>query len=158
MENQVLSIERMRHLQELGIELGKTLLYWARSKDNNPRAATHYGKWILTKGNSAQVVGMTSWEFVPAFTLQDIIELLPDIITFKRTDLALFFTKEFVGYYDDSPTSFVYAVVFHREYESIFDTDGEYGKDYCKPITLIEAAYQMLCWCAENGYLKGGEK
>lgn len=21
--------------------------------------------------------------------------------------------------------------------------------------TILESAYQMLCWCAENGYLKG---
>lgn len=70
----------MKHLQSLGIELGNTMLYWTRCKDNNPRAATHYGKWVLTKGNSMQSVGLMSWEFVPAFTLQDVLEKLTFII------------------------------------------------------------------------------
>lgn len=151
MENQVLSIERMRHLQELGIELGKTLLYWAISKDNNPRAATHYGKWILTKGNSAQVVGMTSWEFVPAFTLQDIIEELPKELTLNSSsyNLILSFSGENFRY--EATTPYGYDKI-HIEY---FNSTG-FLKRF--NVTLIDAAYNMLCWCAENGYLRGWEK
>lgn len=70
----------MQHLQELGLELKETMLYWARCVDNNPRAATHYGKWVLIKGNNAQTVGLMHWEFIPAYTLQDVMDALPTTI------------------------------------------------------------------------------
>ena len=33
---QVLDIKQMQHLQELGLKLGATLLYWARETDTQP--------------------------------------------------------------------------------------------------------------------------
>lgn len=53
MTKQVLDVQQMQHLQKLGMELKETMLNWARCVDNDPRAATHYGKWILIKGNKA---------------------------------------------------------------------------------------------------------
>ena len=53
MTKQALSIEQMLHLQKLGIEPKETLLYWAREVATEPRAANHYGKWILVKGAKA---------------------------------------------------------------------------------------------------------
>ena len=44
MSKQVLDIEQMQHLQELGMELKETLLYWCRIHDSRPRAATNNGK------------------------------------------------------------------------------------------------------------------
>ena len=62
-KKQVLSVEQMQRLVKLGLELKETMLYWARCVDSNPRAATHYGKWVLIKGNSAPTVGFMHWEF-----------------------------------------------------------------------------------------------
>ena len=80
MSKQCLDVQQMQHLQELGLKLKETMLYWARCVDNNPRAATHYGKWVLIKGNNAQTVGLMHWEFIPAYTLQDVLDALPESI------------------------------------------------------------------------------
>ena len=137
---QVLNVQQMQHLQELGLKLKETMLYWARCVDNNPRAATHYGKWVLIKGNNAQTVGLMHWEFIPAYTLQDVLDVIPKEIKpnttryFLRMDLS---DECFYYYYDDS------NLVEHRKKVIGYDGIDE----------LIDAAYSMLCWAIENGYL-----
>lgn len=144
MGKQTLSIEQVQHLQELGLELKETMLCWGECVDGNPRAATHYGKWVLTKGNNAQTVGLMQWEFVPAYTLQDVLEELPKFIINERRELAKLivdFGTESIGY---------------------FSNGNENGPDFNKQEvpewkdveTLIDAAYELLCWCIENEYIK----
>ena len=131
----------MQHLQELGLKLKETMLYWARCVDNNPRAATHYGKWVLIKGNNAQTVGLMHWEFIPAYTLQDVLDVIPKEIKpnttryFLRMDLS---DECFYYYYDDS------NLVEHRKKVIGYDGIDE----------LIDAAYSMLCWAIEQGYVE----
>ena len=141
MNKQVLSIEQMQHLQELGLELKETMLYWARCVDNNPRAATHYGKWVLIKGNNAQTVGLMHWEFIPAYTLQDVLDALPDFID----EYCLIIDMSFgVIRYDnlkrkDSPIL----------KETSFNDEDKY---------LIDAAYSMLCWAIEHKLVDTNKK
>ena len=137
MNGQVLSIEQMQHLQELGLKLKETMLYWARCVDNNPRAATHYGKWVLIKGNNAQTVGLMHWEFIPAYTLQDVLDALPDFIN----EYCLIIDMSFGVIRYDNLTRKNNPVLK----ETYFNDEGN---------TLIDAAYEMLCWCIENGYVK----
>ena len=143
---QTLTIEQMQHLQELGLELKESLLYWARCVDNNPRAATHYGKWVLIKGNNAQTVGLMQWEFVPAYTLADIIEMLPSYIHISGKNYWLEIGKENeVGTIDE------YIVQYtSNSYESLHRAR--------KTENLIDAAYETLCWCLENKYIETKEK
>ena len=136
MSKQCLDVQQMQHLQELGLELKETMLYWARCVDNNPRAATHYGKWVLIKGNSAQTVGLMHWEFIPAYTLQDVLDALPDFID----DYSLIIDLAFgIIRYDnlkwDSP-------ILNEAY---FNDEDKY---------LIDAAYEMLVWCIENKFIE----
>lgn len=143
MGKQTLSIEQMQHLKELGLELKETVLYWGRCVDNNPRAATHYGEWVLTKGNSAQTVGLMHWEFVPAYTLQDVLEELPKFIINEKKELAkliIDFGTESIGY-------------FFNKNENGPDSDKQEGPKREGIDTLIDAAYELLCWCIENGYI-----
>ena len=137
MNGQVLSIEQMQHLQELGLKLKETMLYWARCVDNNPRAATHYGKWVLIKGNNAQTVGLMHWEFIPAYTLQDVLDALPDFIN----EYCLIIDMSFGVIRYDNLTRKNNPILK----ETYFNDEGN---------TLIDAAYEMLCWCIENGYVK----
>ena len=141
MTKQVLDVQQMQHLQELGLKLKETMLYWARCVDNNPRAATHYGKWVLIKGNNAQTVGLMHWEFIPAYTLQDILDLLPVIIKPQDNKLELRI-KRFV--FD---SGIKYAVLYEKQ---------DYIDWYVmqSDSVLIDAAYDMLCWCLENGYIR----
>ena len=123
----------MQYLQELGLELKETMLYWARCVDNNPHAATHYGKWVLAKGNNAQTVGLMHWEFTPAYTLQDVLDALPDFINEYSLIIDISFgTMRYDNLkWRDSPIL----------KETYFNDEDKY---------LIDAAYEMLVWCIES--------
>lgn len=132
MTKQVLSIEQMLHLQKLGITSQETLLYWARDCHTVRRAANHYGKWILVKGKGRATVGMTHWEYVPAFTLQDILDILPSFIN------EYILLIDMMGNIRYDNLSRRNNTVLHATY---FNDEEN---------TLIDAAYEMLCWCIEN--------
>ena len=139
---QVLDVHQMQHLQELGLELKETMMYWARCVDNNPRAVTHYGKWVLIKGNNAQTVGLMHWEFIPAYTLQDVLDALPKYyhianIGWTKLSIRVHTTKEWeIGYvYTDELSKYAYKCRI-------------LGKE------LIDAAYELFCWCVEWGFVE----
>ena len=140
MNKQVLSIEQMQHLQELGLELKETMLYWARCVDNNPRAATHYGKWVLIKGNNAQTVGLIHWEFIPAYTLQDVLDALPKDIS------------------KDGCTWYASLYIDFENNRIAYGNTDRYGFEIYHEIMiekdLIDAAYSMLCWAIENKFVE----
>jgi hypothetical protein len=134
---QVLDVHQMQHLQELGLEMKETMLYWARCVDNNPRAATHYGKWVLIKGNNAQTVGLMHWEFIPAYTLQDMLDALPDFIDEHCLIIDMSFG---VIRYDNlkGKNSPILKEIY-------FNDEDNY---------LIDSAYELLVWCVENKFVE----
>ena len=120
MGKQVLSVEQMQHLKELGLQLGETTFYWAKPKD---------GEWVLSIGNTQ---AGTDWEFIPAYTLQDILGMLPEL--HGNTPLTL---RRYAGswraeYFRHSTLQWVWFV--HDE--------------------AIGAAYYMLCHCIEKGVVE----
>ena len=134
---QILDVHQMYHLQELGLEMKETMLYWARCVDNNPRAATHYGKWVLIKGNNAQTVGLMCWEFIPAYTLQDVLDALPNSIGGDEEVGYWLQIEQMARKFDDWRVS--YVSVSQDEYLHCFQSTN-----------LIDAAYELLVWCLEN--------
>lgn len=72
---------------------------------------------------------------IPTFTLPDILELLPKEIC--GSDITIY---------------------HHRNYWCIYWCIYYYGIYTVKNKSLIDAAYRMLCWCIENGYLKVKEE
>ena len=137
MSKQCLDVHQMQHLQELGLELKKdTMLYWAKCVDNNPRAATHYGKWVLIKGNNAQTVGLMHWEFIPAYTLQDVLDALPKSLEIGKSkyEISIYMIggKWAVDYYSE--------------------TDADIQSEECE--SLIGAVYSRLCWAIENKFVE----
>ena len=133
---QVLDVQQMQHLQELGLKLKETMLYWARCVDNNPRAATHYGKWVLIKGNNAQTVGLMHWEFIPAYTLQDVLDALPKSLEIGKSkyELSIYMIEG------------KWAVDYYSE------TDADIQSLECE--NLIDAVYSRLCWAIENKFVE----
>ena len=132
MENQVLSIEQMQKLKELGVDIqptGTCLMYTSDSSD----------KYYLKYGES------TCEDDVKAFTLQDIIELLPAKIQ-RNAEYDLTIYKEFLVYSCEGKNNCIACrpLIFFDTVDPF--TDIEIG--------LIGAAYEMLIWVAENGYLK----
>ena len=137
---QVLSIKQMQHLQEMGLNLGETLLYWCRIHDNRPRAATRYGEWTLCKGHSQPTVSTCGWEYIPSYTLQDVLDALPEKITNKRKDYLIEIWKR-----DGEWTT---GYLFFDIEEDVVHLHDETDK------SLIDAVYSMLCWAIEQGYVE----
>lgn len=125
MAKQTLSIEQMQHLNELGVDTRTASLCWVCLLSEP--YISFYDKEYPQEDTKV----------IPAFTLQDILDLLPHNVD---NELFLFIEKGKnkwrIGYTD-------------KESEEIFEdfSDEE----------LIDAAYEMLCWCVENGYLETKE-
>ena len=115
----VLTIEQMNKLKELGVDVkpkGMCRMYTSDSSDC----------YYLKYGES------TCEDDVVAFSLQDIIDMLP--YTFNNNYLRIY--RSISMYY------FIY------ENMSSENDIIEKGK------TSLQAAYNMLIWVIENGYLK----
>lgn len=130
---QVLSIEQMKHLKELGLDTSDASMCWcyALSYKNAKWELEIYEDVINQKRDSA------FWEIIPTYTLQDIINKLPcfigdEVLTIQK--LA------------DSYTC-LYIEPYTRSMINITESKEP-----------IDAAYDMLCWCIENGYVKIGKE
>lgn len=136
MRNQVLSVEQMLKLQRLGIDISSSGMCWCRPTGykNEKWELEIYEDVINEKRDSA------FWEIIPAFTLQDIIDKLPHYLNpfpFKQILFAWMIERDTIAY---------------RNVEDIDDCLKHFTDDL-----LIDAAYDMLCWCIENKYI-GKEK
>lgn len=124
---QVLSIEQMKHLQELGLDTSDASMCWHDECYPNisEDMKYNYGRCYLKLGN---LIGC-----FPAYTLQDILDKLPesvqvyDLYIFKKVGLW------WLKYVDVTNNGTVRLEKMPR---------------------LIDAAYYMLCWCIEKGYVK----
>jgi hypothetical protein len=118
---QVLSIEQMKHLQELGLDTSDASMCveWRESDESKKvvtslDADTYYDYYYGT------------------YTLQDILDKLPesiqiyDLYIFKQAGLWVF---------------------------KYIDVEDETLHSETMP-RIIDAAYYMLCWCIEKGYIK----
>ena len=117
----VLSIEQMTKLKELGVDVkpkGECLIY-----------QIVMGIDILT------ITDKFSNDDVAAFSLQDIVELLPHSIKDKSYIYNLS-----VDYYANQ-----FTIHYTYDYEPLIQFDNN---------SFLQAAYEMLIWVIENGYLK----
>lgn len=127
---QVLSVEQMEHLQELGLDTsdGSMCFEWNDSDSDNmvvtsPDADTNYDYYHET------------------YTLQDILDKLPRYInvfciTYKLCVEPLFAGPWAISYQKSMSETFIVKV------------SGN----------LLDAAYGMLCRCIENRYIKTKEQ
>jgi hypothetical protein len=119
-----LSVEQMKHLQELGLDTSDASMLFQRG------SATRH-EWILHVMGDADV-SLREKEFT--YTLQDILDKLPHYLNpvpFEQTLFAWMIERDTIAY--------------RNVYECI--------KQFSNTC-LIDAAYEMLCWCIENGYIK----
>lgn len=119
---QVLSVEQMKHLKELGLDTsdGSMCLEWNESDADNmvvtsPDADTNYDYYHET------------------YTLQDILGKLPCFIDTYVLTLHQLASTGTCLYMEPYSCSIL-----------ILKEDKK----------LIDAAYEMLCWCIENGYVE----
>ena len=128
---QVLSVGQMKYLQKIGIELKNTsmLLWHPQILNVIPNSVWDLSVWSESLFSEDHVY--------PAYTLQDILDKLPcfigkEVLTIQK--LA------------DSYTC-LYVEPYSRSMIKITESKE-----------LIDAAYNMLCWCIENGYVKVGKE
>lgn len=115
MKNQVLSIEQMKHLQLLGANI-----------DCNA-SKMNWGEW---NGKHELAYGITGHGICRAFTLQDIIEILPSDVF---GDYNFWLMKSNSGY--------KFSVKINPDSAKI----GTHFHD-----SPLEAVYDILCWYLKN--------
>ena len=122
-EEQVLNIEQMKHLQELGVDTSDaSMAYYNISRDNQT------GKWILGIANKEVASIMISngiTEMEPTYTIGDLIEKLPKDV--RNYDLEIHCDFNCLGY--AAASDFEYSIEYDR---------------------LIDGLYDLLCWVVEN--------
>lgn len=135
MSKQCLDINQMQHLKELGV-------------DTSNASAAQTDIWVTSDLDEFQkaedVLVFTEsesdyFEFenpIKRFTLQDILDLLPKVI----------FNDKYKGKlcieYNEHNNEWI---ISYKELSVIVF--------YAHDENIIDAAYKMLCWCAENGYV-----
>ena len=131
MKKQVLSIEQMKHLHELGLDTSQASMEYI--EDNN-------GKILcISKENKHNIKDIEEGFIIcEALTLQDILDLLPEKLD---TNTERYNLNMWYGIYKEKwCMGYTYSECKYDDYCSTGDN-------------LIDAAYDMLCWCIENGYI-----
>lgn len=130
----VLSVEQMKYLRKLGLNTSDASMCYCCFYGNIEE------EWELEIYEDVinQKRDSTFLDIVPTYTFQEIIELLPKEI--KTVTDTYYLT---ISTYDCDVWSIYYSMSDEFDYYKEFKSDS-----------LIDAAYEMLCWCIENGYIK----
>ena len=138
---QVLSIEQMQHLQELGLNIDNASLCYYKQEgweanyfialacDIKEKGGLTY--YYDSFGNKEYILN----EIIPAYTLQDVLDELPKEISKEGctwyASLYIDFENNRIAYGNTDRYGFE---IYH---EIMIEKD------------LIDAAYEMLCWCVK---------
>ncbi len=125
-EEQVLSIEQMKHLQELGVDTSDASMCWLDFEDNEPMEVAVFVPQIM--------LGYATCKIYPTYTIGDLIEKLPKHINGWNDNRLVIDGDEDADYW---------YVVYKNRYE---DAETEYFDSE----NLLTALYNLLCWVAEN--------
>lgn len=130
---QVLSIDQMKHLQELGLNTSDASMCYCCFYGNIEEVweLEIYEDVINQKRDSS------FWEIIPSYTLQDILDKLPKEI---KTSTDTYWLTVSSG-------CDVWCIYYSMS------VGFDYYKEF-KSESLLDTAYEMLCWCIENGYIK----
>ena len=122
-EEQVLSIEQMKHLQELGVDTSDASMCWVAGEDTS----TDEEEWNLIIPNNFLLPYN-----IPTYTIGDLLEKLPK--SDNSGDLLIEYRNSELGY-------------------GVWDWGELYGINAQQKFndkSLKEALYDLLCWVAEN--------
>ena len=129
MNKQVLSVEQMKHLQDLGLDTSNASMCWIKDTEGNRHLSVH----------DEYCYEASFMNPIPAYTLQDVLDALPEEITHKRKDYLIEMWKR-----DDEWTI---GYLFF-EIEDVVHLHDDTNK------SLIDAAYELLVWCIENKFVE----
>ena len=137
MSKQCLDVQQMQHLQELGLKLDYDTLYsYVKFEDRD---------WLLKPSSDLNIIGI-SCRYIPAYTLQDVLDALPLQIEIPlhpecgKFELRI---KRMVF----NTGKVMHAVVYEKsDYINWFVLQSHEE--------LIDAAYSLLCWAIENKFVE----
>ena len=134
MSKQTLSIEQMQHLQELGLKLKPSLVHYYKIINIDS------GKWYLSVTTGDISGDSPTYQYIPAYTLQDVLDALPKDISKDGctwyASLYIDFENNRIAYVNTDRYGFE---IYH---EIMIEKD------------LIDAAYSLLCWAIENKFVE----
>ena len=85
-EEQVLSIEQMKRLQELGVDTSDASMCWLDFEDNEPMEVAVFIPEVM--------LGYATCEIYPTYTIGDLIEKLP--IRIGSVNRKIYFTGKYI--------------------------------------------------------------
>lgn len=137
-----LSIQQMQKLKELGIETKDASMCWVKDPAGVPWLAVH----------DEFCYEMSFMNPVPAFTLQDMLEMMPELYpTINPNNERVLDTVEHLDSGDTYlPNLYLYDGEWICSYISFDCGEEEVGFSADNP---LDAAFNMLCWLAENNLL-----
>ena len=121
-EEQVLSREQMAHLQELGVDTSDASMIWVVNKEN-PSIVS------IDVNDPLPYVGNCACDFIPTYTIGDLIEKLPKYFHAKEHPIEMCAING--------------SGAFVVDYFNIAKSCGKDG-------TIKNALYKSLCWVAER--------
>ena len=134
-EEQVLSIEQMKHLQELGIDTSDASMVWIKQDSTLLPDNIKELWWVDTYYDSLKpMVEQEDSDFVQTYTIGDLIEKLPKHINGWNDNRLVIDGDEDADYW---------YVVYKNRYEHS-------ETEYFDSENLLTALYNLLCWVAEN--------
>ena len=134
-EEQVLSREQMKHLQELGVDTSDASMVWIKQDSTLLPDNIKELWWVDTYYDSLKpMVEQEDSDFVQTYTIGDLIEKLPKHINGWNDNRLVIDGDEDADYW---------YVVYKNRYE---DSETEYFDSE----NLLTALYNLLCWVAET--------
>lgn len=144
MEKQVLSIEQMQELQELGVDTSNSVMGWFKWNDEDTWHLLN--ETIIQRREKVETMIESNcfneddyksykYTFIPTFTLQNILQMIPREIEEHHFILEDNYDEWDMYYFLSIPDNPIHT---------IGNTKGK---------TLLEAAFNMLKWCKENGFV-----
>lgn len=146
MKDQVLSIQRMQHLKELGVDTSKASMCWMKYRSEN-------ASWILSLMRDIVPLDYDTHEIVPAYTLQDLLEMMPCKLYCDETGYTIRLKPTLLYL----PCYLTLVKCQDSEYEIAYTNRIQKYLQFASGKTILDAVYSMLCWLAENKLL-GKEK
>lgn len=129
MSKQVLDVHQMQHLQELGLDTSNASMRWLNYNGINAVIPNNFH--LPTSDND--------YVICDAYTLQDVLELLPHI---DGCQLSLEI--------DCDP-----KMIWYEDVRDLDESNYPYDKTMCfTGDTMLEAAYNALVWAIKAGCLK----
>lgn len=128
----------MKHLKELGVDISRASASWYRILRTG--SDTVVTDWFTVFGTLSICAPTMRYEAMPTFTLPDILDVLPKDISMEgctwSASLYIDYENNRIAYGNTDRDG------FEIYYEIMIEKD------------LIDAAYSMLCWAIENGYVE----